>query len=115
MTEARARWSCFAAAAVLAALGSFGVVGAAMQDQILGVVTSAIALASAVVPIIAHRRVGIAGVDGGVLAAADPGMTPPADDVDESDPGMNPPADDEPEDEPRHAEVIPDGEGVATN
>lgn len=116
MSETQRKALYTAAAAILAALGAFGIVDSAQTEQVLGIVSGALTLAMAVVPVIAHRKVGAAGVDAlAATSAADPGMNPPADGVDESDPGMNPPADDEPEDEPRHAEVIPDGEGVATN
>ena len=116
MSEAQAKALYAAAASILGALGAFGIVGAALQDQILGIVTSAVALASAVIPVIAHKRVGVRGVDSlGGLTAAD---IPAAPDGEPAGLTMAdiPPADDEGS-EPRHAEpsVIPDGEGVATN
>lgn len=118
MTEGQRKAVYASAAAILAALGAWGIVDASTQDQILQVVQGGLTALMAVIPLLAHRKVGASGVDDPVaVVATDPGMTPPADVVDESDPGMTPPADDEPEDEPRHAEpsVIPDGDGVATN
>lgn len=114
MTESQRKAVYGAAAAVLAALGAWGIVDAATQDHILQVVQGVLTALMAVIPLLAHRKVGAPGVDDPVaVVATDPGMVPPADVVDETDPGMTPPADDE----PRHAEpsVIPDGEGVATN
>lgn len=108
MTESQRKAVYAAAAAVLAALGAWGIVDAATQDQILQVVQGGLTALMAIIPLIAHRKVGASGVDAGVLTAADPGMNPPADVVDASDPGMNPPADDDPidlDEAPRHAET----------
>ena len=95
MTEGQRKAVYSAAAAILAALGAFGIVDSAQTEQVLGIVSGALTLVMAVVPVIAHRKVGASGVDDPVaVVETDPGMTPPADVVDESDPGMIEPADD---------------------
>jgi hypothetical protein len=99
-----------AAAAILAALGAFGIVDSAQTEQVLGIVSGALTLAMAVVPVIAHRKVGLAGIAGGSVDAAPPDEADDSvDGIDLSDPDALAAT------EPRHAEVIPDGEGVATN
>jgi hypothetical protein len=102
-----------AAAAILAALGAFGIVDSAQTEQVLGIVSGALTLAMAVVPVLAHRKVGVAGVGGGgastdsVEPLDDPGL--PGDEVPIDH------ADDVPEHAAEEPSVIPDGEGVATN
>lgn len=76
MSETQRKAVYAAAAAILAALGAFGIVDAAHTDQILGIVSGALTLAMAVVPILAHRKVGAAGLGGGTTVTVDPLVDP---------------------------------------
>jgi len=112
MTETQRKALYAAAAAILAALGAFGIIDSAQTEQVLGIVSGALTLAMAVVPVLAHRKVGVAGIGSGastdpVEPLADPGL--PGDDVPVDH------ADDVPEHAAEEPSVIPDGEGVATN
>lgn len=112
MTETQRKALYAAAAAILAALGAFGIVDSAQTEQVLGIVSGALTLAMAVVPVLAHRKVGVAGVGGGTAASEpvehdDPGLPDDTVPVDHSD--------DIPEHAAEEPSVIPDGEGVATN
>jgi hypothetical protein len=113
VTETQRKALYAAAAAILAALGAFGIVDSAQTEQVLGIVSGALTLAMAVVPVLAHRKVGVAGVGGGgastdsVEPLDDPGLPGDEVPVDHSD--------DVPEHAAEEPSVIPDGEGVDTN
>lgn len=117
MSEAQRKAIYAAAVALLGVLGAYGVVDSAMQDQILGIVSGALTLVMAVVPLLAHRKVGVKGVDSlGALTADD---IPAA--AEEEPAGLTaadiPPADDDSDDAayvPEHAEtaeVTPTADG----
>lgn len=104
MSETQRKAVYAAAAAILAALGAFGIVDAAHTDQILGIVSGALTLAMAVVPILAHRKVGAAGLGGGdstktVDPLVDPGLPEASSASGLDDPGLP--------DEATEDEVIP--------